>query len=173
MTFSPSTNHRKPVVGVMGGSKATARGCQIAYDLGRLIAGKGWILLNGGRNVGVIAASSKGARDAGGMVVGILPESHKSKASPDLDLAVVTGMGEVRNLINVLSSDVIIACRGGLGTLSEVVWALTYERRVILLDFPLNDSPFEKYIRNGQLTLVETPEEAVEQATAVVQGRTA
>ena len=52
MTFSPSTNHRKPVVGVMGGSKATARGCQIAYDLGRLIAGKGWICSTAGATWG-------------------------------------------------------------------------------------------------------------------------
>ena len=64
--------------------------------------------------------SAAGASQAKGKVIGILPGPDASRASPDLDYAIVTGMGDARNLINVLSSAVIIACPGGAGTLSEV-----------------------------------------------------
>ena len=161
---------RKPVVGVMGGSEAKPKVYEMAKQLGSLIAKQGWILLNGGRNQGVMAASAAGAKEAGGTVIGILPDSTRTKASPDLDVAIVTGMGDARNVINVLSSDVVIACPGGLGTLSEVVLALKHDKRVILLGFDLGPD-FKKYRKRGQLTTAETPEEAVAQATGVIKGR--
>ena len=151
---------RKPVIGVMGGSKANRKVEAMARDLGRLIAERGWILLNGGRNCGVMAASAAGAQEAGGFVIGILPDTTRTKAAPDLDVAIVTGLGDGRNLLNVLSSDVVIACPGELGTLSEVVLALKHDKRVILLGFDLGPE-FTKFCKRGQLTTVETPEEAV------------
>ena len=154
---------RKPVVGVMGGSKAGKRVVHTARRLGALIAERGWILLNGGRNRGVMAASAAGAKEAGGTVIGILPDTTRAKVSPDLDIAVLTGMGDGRNLINVMSSDVVIACRGELGTLSEIVLALKHDKHVILLDFELGED-FEKFRRRGQLTSAATPEDAVTQA---------
>ena len=158
---------RRRVVGVMGGSKADERTCEAARELGRLIARRNWVLLNGGRNSGVMAASAAGAREAGGTVIGILPDSTGTKASPDLDVAVLTGMGDARNVINVLSSDVVIACRGELGTLSEVVLALKHDRRVILLGFELGED-FATYRRRGRLTTADTPQDAVDQAADVL-----
>lgn len=154
---------RKPVIGVMGGSKARAAVEAMARQLGRLIAERGWILLNGGRDCGVMAASAAGAKEAGGLVIGILPDTTRTKAAPDLDVAILTGMGDGRNLLNVLSSDVVIACPGALGTLSEVVLALKHDKRVILLGFDLGPE-FAKFRKRGQLTTVETPEEAVAEA---------
>ena len=151
---------RKPIIGVMGGSKANRKVEAMARDLGRLIAERGWILLNGGRNCGVMAASAAGAREAGGFVLGILPDTTRTKAAPDLDVAILTGLGDGRNLLNVLSSDVVVACPGALGTLSEVVLALKHDKRVILLGFDLGPE-FTKFCKRGQLTTVETPEEAV------------
>ena len=151
---------RKPVVGVMGGSKVTGKVEAMARDLGRLIAGRGWILLNGGRNCGVMSASAAGAKEAGGFVIGILPDTTRTKAAPDLDVAILTGLGDGRNLLNVLSSDVVVACPGALGTLSEVVLALKHDKRVILLGFDLGPG-FAKFCKRGQLTTGETPEEAV------------
>ena len=87
---------RKPVIGVMGGSKATESVAQTAHRLGALIAEQGWILLNGGRNTGVMAASAAGAKEAGGTVIGILPDTTRAKASADLDIAVVAGIGSRR-----------------------------------------------------------------------------
>lgn len=154
---------RKPVIGVMGGSKANTAVEAMARQLGGLIAERGWILLNGGRDCGVMAASAAGAKEAGGFVVGILPDTTRTKAIPVLDVAILTGMGDARNLLNVLSSDVVIACPGALGTLSEVVLALKHDKRVILLGFDLG-SEFDKFRKRGQLTAVETPEQAVAEA---------
>jgi len=159
---------RKPVAGVMGGSKATPEVAEMAERLGSLIAEKGWILLNGGRDCGVMAASARGARKAGGTVIGILPDKTAAKAAPDLDMVVLTGMGDARNVINVLSSDVVIACPGALGTMSEVVLALKNDKHVILLGY--NDVPpdLARFHKRGQLMLADDPEEAVTRAAAVL-----
>jgi len=156
----------------MGGSKANAGVQATARRLGELIAGKGWILLNGGRNAGVMAASAQGAKEAGGLVIGILPDATDHSASPHLDVAICTDMGDARNVINVLSSDVVIACPGRMGTLSEVTLALNNGKRVILLGFELCDPPFRKYIGMGQLTTAVTPEDAVNQVADALKGRT-
>ncbi len=158
---------RKPVVGVMGGSKASEAVYAMAQELGRLIAQRGWVLLNGGRNQGVMAASAKGAREAGGLVVGVLPDKSDKRASPDLDVAIMTGLGDGRNLINVLSSDVVIACPGALGTLSEITYALKHEKTVILLARE-PEPTIERYARRGQVLVANDPAEAVARVAAVL-----
>ena len=158
---------RRPVIGVMGGSKVSDRAGKAAYELGGLIARRGWVLLNGGRNTGVMAASANGARQAGGTVIGVLPDTTAAKASPDLDYVILTGMGDGRNVINVLSSDVVIACTGGLGTLCEVMLALKHDKSVILLG--LDPGPeLDRYRKTGQLRDAATPADAVEQAQALL-----
>lgn len=159
---------RRPVVGVMGGSKATVSASEMAERLGALIAGRGWVLLNGGRDRGVMAASARGAKQAGGTVIGILPDKTAAKASPDLDIAVLTGLGDARNVINVLSSDVVIACPGGPGTLSEIALALKSDKRIILLGFDIVAPGMERHLKRGRLTHADTPEDAVEQAAAAL-----
>ena len=158
---------RKPVVGVMGGSKASESVYAMARELGRLIAQRGWVLLNGGRNQGVMAASAKGAREAGGLVVGVLPDKNGKRASPDLDIAIMTGLGDGRNLINVLSSDVVIACPGALGTLSEIIYALKHGKTVILLARE-SEPLLERYARRGRVLVAEDPAEAVARAAVVL-----
>lgn len=123
----------QPIVGVMGGAQTTPIAAQLAYDLGQHIAQAGWILLTGGRAVGVMDAASQGAKAAGGLTIGILPGTDYGGVSAAVDIAIVTGMGDARNVINVLSSQVIIACGGGAGTLSEIALALKAGKPVILL----------------------------------------
>lgn len=124
----------KTLIGVMGpGESATPELCQIAYDLGYQIAQQGWGLLTGGRNTGVMAAASRGAKAADGLTVGILPDGDQHHCADAVDLAIVTGLGSARNNINVLSSQVVIACGIGAGTASEVALALKAKRPVILL----------------------------------------
>ena len=156
---------RKPVIGVMGGADVDARVADMAERLGTLIAQRGWVLLNGGRNAGVMAASARGAAAAGGTVIGILPGMNREGSSPDLDFAIVTGLGDGRNLVNVLSSDVVIACPGSAGTLSEVALALKNGKRVISLGFDPGPS-VDSYRRSGSLTSAGSPEDAIEQAAA-------
>ena len=114
----------RPIVGVMGGADASPETLALAEALGAAIGAAGWILLNGGRDAGVMAASARGAARAGGLVVGVLPGRDRRGASPDLTVALVTGLGDARNAVNVLSSDVVVALPGGPGTLSEIALAL-------------------------------------------------
>lgn len=125
---------RKPVIGVMGGGEPAADAERLAEQLGRAVAGEDWVLLNGGRDAGVMAASTRGAREAGGLVVGIHP-GRPGDAAADVDVAVFTGMGDARNAINVLSSDVVVALPGGAGTLSEAALVAKAGRPLILLGF--------------------------------------
>ncbi len=150
------------VVGVMGGGEgAPEHAVRDAYRLGELIAAQGWVLLNGGRNTGVMDASAAGARSRGGLVVGILPDRDTRRASEHLDICIVTGMGDARNVVNVLSSDVVIACAGGEGTISEIALALKNGRTVIVLNFEVG-SLFADAQRRGLLLNASTPEEAIE-----------
>lgn len=115
------------------GHQATATDINNAYQLGKLIAQQGWVLLSGGRNVGVMDAASRGAKSVGGLTVGILPHNSLEGVSEAIDIPILTDMGQARNNINVLSSDVVIACGMGLGTASEVALALKNDKPVIIL----------------------------------------
>lgn len=115
------------------GDGATQKEMNDAYKLGKLIAKQNWVLLTGGRNVGVMDAASKGAHEAGGLVVGVLPSEDRNEMSEFVDIPICTGMGSARNNINVLSSDVIVALGSGAGTTSEIMLALKADKPLILL----------------------------------------
>jgi uncharacterized protein (TIGR00725 family) len=151
---------RRVIVGVVGGAAADEATSAAAYLLGGLIAREGWILLNGGRATGVMDASARGARDGGGFSIGILYDEDPDQASSALDIVIPTGMGSGRNIINVLASDVVIACRGTGGTLSEIALALRIGRPVILLDFDPGET-FLKLGGPGTWRHAATPAEAV------------
>jgi uncharacterized protein (TIGR00725 family) len=157
----------KIIIGVMGGGDgASERAVRDAYRLGELIAEQGWALLSGGRNVGVMDASAAGARSKGGLTIGILPGKDTSRASAHLDICILTGLGDARNVVNVLSSDVLIACAGRGGTISEIALALKNGRPVIVLNFDVGDL-FASY--GERLRRASTPEEAVEMARQALE----
>ncbi|MUG96947.1 cytochrome [Scytonema sp. UIC 10036] len=104
-----------------------------AHELGKRIAREGWVLLTGGRNVGVMEAASQGAKFANGLTIGILPGKTDEGISEAVDIAIFTDLGNARNNINVLSSDVVIACGMSAGTASEIALALKASKKVILL----------------------------------------
>jgi hypothetical protein len=157
----------RTVVGVMGsGGDPGPEVAAAAERLGELIADRGWVLLNGGRACGVMDASARGASRAGGLVIGVLPDGDGHGASRHLDIAIRTGIGDARNLVNVLSSDVVIAMTGGAGTLSEVAFALKAGRTVICLGF--DPGPSVAGHEGVSLLYASTPEEAVLLAEAHV-----
>ncbi|AGL00020.1 TIGR00725 family protein [Desulfoscipio gibsoniae] len=157
------------IVGVMGGGEsATVEHCQMAYRLGELIAQKGWVLLNGGRPAGVMEASARGAKENGGLTIGILPDRDSRSSSGYIDIVIVTGMGDGRNYINVLSSHVILALPGQAGTISEIALALKNRKKVILLDFGA-DNLFNAYHQSGLLHSANTPEEVIEVINSIMQ----
>ena len=151
----------KTIIGVMGGSVVDYDTLQAAQEVGRLIAEEGWVLLNGGRDSGVMHASAAGAQEAGGLVVGVLPDEGSMLVAPGVDIPIYTGMGDARNVINVLSSRVVIAMHGGAGTVSEVAHALKHGRTVVAIAFDMCPV-FRTYEETGSLVNVDTPSEAIE-----------
>lgn len=151
------------MIGVMGpGTGALECDRQNAYQLGQHIAQSGWVLLTGGRNTGVMDAASQGAKAAQGLIVGILPTADDGAISDAVDIAIITGMGSARNNINVLSSDVVIACGMGAGTASEVALALKANKSVILLTNHPESQSFFKSLSDDNIFFARSPEAAIQ-----------
>jgi uncharacterized protein (TIGR00725 family) len=125
----------KTIVGIMGpGENATPDDNELAFELGKAIAEKGWLVLTGGRSFGVMDAAMKGAHEANGLTIGVLPNDNGVNASDHADIKILTGMGSARNMINVLSSHIIVVIGMAAGTASEVALALKTNKKVILLN---------------------------------------
>lgn len=149
----------------MGAGEPTGAALEAAGRLGRLAAEAGWVVLTGGRPAGVMEAACAGAKSVpGSLTVGILPSGPDGPVSAAVDIAVFTGVGEARNAINVLSSDVVVACGvEGAGTASEVALALKLARPTVLLTPSPEAATFFRSIRGGgRLYEAATPEAAVE-----------
>jgi uncharacterized protein (TIGR00725 family) len=121
-----------PYVAVVGSGEATGELYEQARTVGRLVAERGGVVVCGGLG-GVMEAVARGATEAGGVALGILPEKDRGRANIYLTYSVVTGMGHARNLAVALSGDVVVAVGGGYGTLSEIGLALKAGRPVIVL----------------------------------------
>ena len=120
-------------IGVIGGAECDEQTARIAEEVGRLVAREGAVLVCGGMR-GVMEAACRGAKEAGGTTIGILPGADRSQGNDYLDVAVATGFGEARNLAILKTADAIIALPGSHGTLSEIGFALRMGKRVIGLD---------------------------------------
>lgn len=120
---------KRPRIGLIGGSKAGKKFLEIAEDVGRRVAERGGILVCGGM-AGVMEAACRGAKEAGGLTVGIIPGARRADANAFVDVAIATGMGYTRNALVVMNSDVLIAVDGEYGTLSEIAYALIQEKKV-------------------------------------------
>jgi hypothetical protein len=145
----------------MGGGEIVNHGdYEDARCLGGLIAKEGWILLNGGRASGIMEASARGAKENGGLTIGILPGNDPAWASEYIDIPILTGIGFARNYINVLTSEVVVALPGRTGTISEIALALNIGKKVISLNFELG-TLFRKYEEAKQLIYAKQPEEVI------------
>ena len=123
-------NPPPPYVAVVGPGDADAAAEHDAEVVGRELATAGAIVVCGGLG-GVMAAACRGAREAGGTTVGLLPGSDRAAANEWVSVAVPTGMGELRNGLVVRAADAVVAVRGGYGTLSEIALALKLGRPVV------------------------------------------
>ncbi len=112
------------LIGVIGASSCDAATAAMAYDVGKGIAEAGYALICGGMG-GVMEAACRGASEAGGLTIGILPGDAVASANRYVDFPIATGLGIARNVIIVRSSRVLVAVRGGPGTLSEIAYALS------------------------------------------------
>jgi uncharacterized protein (TIGR00725 family) len=102
----------------------------LACEIGRGLAEAGFTLVTGGEG-GAMEAASRGAHEAGGTVVGVLPGTDRSHATSYADITIPTGMGHARNLAVVASGDVVVAVGGEWGTLSEIAFAGVIGRPVV------------------------------------------
>lgn len=117
-------------VAVIGGSDVEPEIAQLAREVGREVAQRGAVLLCGGLG-GVMAAAAQGAREAGGVSLGILPDPDRRRGNPHLTYALATNLGHARNLVIVHSADALIAVDGGYGTVSEAAIALKLGKPVV------------------------------------------
>jgi hypothetical protein len=121
-----------PYIAVVGAAEAGDDLTSAAYDVGRGLALAGAILVTGGRT-GVMEAAARGALEAGGMTVAILPDADRRSANAYSTIVIPTDMGEARNVLIVRSADALIAIGGGFGTLSEIAFALKTGKPVVSL----------------------------------------
>jgi uncharacterized protein (TIGR00725 family) len=121
---------RRKIIGIIGAGSCDEKISRIAEEMGRRVAESGAALVCGGLG-GVMEAASKGAKESGGLTIGILPGFNKDEANPYIDIPIVTGLSHARNVIVVRSADVVIAISGGYGTLSEIALALKMGKPVI------------------------------------------
>jgi len=113
----------RPYIGVAAASQPSAEVAALAHELGRHLARLGAVIVCGG-GYGAMAAVCAGAREEGGLTVGLLPGNDRAEGSPGLTVALTTGLGEGRNVLLVRASDALVAVGGGFGTLSEIALAL-------------------------------------------------
>ncbi len=119
------------VLAVLGASQPTAVEYETAREVGALAARWGWAVLTGG-GAGVMEAASRGAAEAGGLTIGVLPGTEPAEDYPNrwVAIRIYTGLGSARNVINALSGDLVLAIGGRAGTLSEVAHAVKAGREV-------------------------------------------
>src|SRR3954469_4249177 len=152
----------RPYVAVIGAGKASAEEEKDAESIGRALAQAGAVLVCGGLG-GVMEAACRGAEGAGGDTLGILPGADRAAANEHVDIAVATGMGEMRNALVVRSADALIAVGGEFGTLSEIALALKAGKPVVALgswELERRDEPVRAIVR------ASSPEDAVTRALA-------
>jgi uncharacterized protein (TIGR00725 family) len=141
---------------------------QLAYRVGRAVARRGAILVTGGLR-GVMEAASRGAKEEGGVVVGIIPQEDKVYANPYCDIVIPTGIGYTRDFITAYSADAVIIVGGGAGTAIEAFVAYFKAKPIVALvgSGGIADRIAGSYIDDRHLVKVigeEDPEKAVEVA---------
>jgi uncharacterized protein (TIGR00725 family) len=124
---------KKIRIGVIGGSRPQKKFLHSALEIGKFIAGRGAILVCGGLG-GVMEEAARGAKQAGGLTIGILPGNNPADANPYIDIPIATGLGYTRNSLVAMNADVLIAIDGEFGTLSEIAYGQIYGKKVIGLE---------------------------------------
>jgi len=148
-------------VSVIGGSTVTDEQYQQAREVGRNLAERGHDVVCGGLS-GVMEAVCRGASEADGHTIGILPGERRAAANDYVETAIATGLGNARNVLVVMNGAAVIAVDGGPGTLSELGHALDMDRPVAGLGTHRLDG-------GDAIEHVDTPAEAVEYVESAVQ----
>jgi uncharacterized protein (TIGR00725 family) len=150
-------------VAVIGpGEDAAAADVDAAREAGMLAADRGWIVLTGGRNAGVMAAAAEGARARGGAAIGILSGSDRSDAASALTAAIASGLGESRNAVLATAADAVIVCGMNAGTMSELALAARARKPAVLVNPHPSAAALLELLGNAPIAVVVSPAAAVE-----------
>ena len=158
------------MISVIGGEAAGPEALEVAEEVGREIARRGATLVCGGRG-GVMEAACRGAREAGGHTIGIMPGRNHEESPPNayVEFPVFTGMGFTRNAIVVLSGDAVIAIDGSYGTLSELAFALIHDAPIVGID--TWDFNYHGFAGQERIVRLTDPAEAVAKAIELAKAR--
>jgi hypothetical protein len=156
---------RRLIVAVIGDGQCDAATAAEAEAVGRALAEAGAAIVCGGLG-GVMEAACRGAKSAGGTTIGILPGLDRRAANPYVDIAIVTGMDQARNLVVVRTGQAVVAVRGGYGTLSEIAHALKAGIPVVGLGTWELGKPGDRF---DAIHRAGTPEDAARLAVALAQ----
>lgn len=147
-----------------------AEAMDAAESVGKLIAEAGAVLITGGMT-GVMEAASKGAKEAGGLVVGVLPGRDRRSANVHVDIAMPTGLGTARNIIDARAADAVIMIGGGVGTLNELTIAYAAAKPIVIvrgtggwaerIEGVLYDGHYLDDRHTVAIDFADTPDEAV------------
>ena len=121
---------QKIIISVIGGHNINIKVGQISNKIGKIVAKMDCVLVCGGLS-GVMESVCKGAKEAGGITIGLLPGKEKTDANPYVDIALPTTIGFARNAMVACCADIIVALPGSHGTNSEICYGLVYGRPVI------------------------------------------
>jgi uncharacterized protein (TIGR00725 family) len=165
---------RKFQIGVIGynDDRCTEVAKEIAYDVGKEIAISGSVLLCGGLG-GVMEAACRGAKEANGTTVGIIPQDNFSFANQFCDIVICTGIGFARDFIVATSSDAIIAIGGGIGTLIEMSVGYMIKKKVVAVSPSggVSDIYAGKYLDERKRVLIESAPDAKAAVQAILNNR--
>ena len=151
--------NRKPVIAIIGAGKCSKKLRDMAAVVGAYVAEHGGVVVCGGMG-GIMEGAARGAREAGGTTIGILPTDDRNDANEFIDFAIPTGFGEARNIMVVRAADAVVAFPGKYGTLTEMAFALNAHKPVISVNaWKLGD----------EIRQVETPEEAARLAMELAE----
>ena len=155
------TPNRKPVIAVVGANKCSKKLRDQAAEVGRFVAEKGGVIVCGGLG-GIMEGAARGAKEGGGVTIGILPTDRAEDANDYIDYAIPSGLGEARNLLVIRTADAVIAFPGKYGTLTEMAFALQAGKPLISVNaWKLGDG----------ITQAETPLEAAKLAMEMAGGK--
>ncbi len=152
---------RNPVIAIIGAGKCSKKLRDMAAEAGKYVAENGGIVVCGGLG-GIMEGAARGAKEAGGVTIGILPGEIKDEANEFIDYVIPSGFGEARNILVVRAADAVIAFPGKYGTLSEMALALQAGTPLVAVN---------AWKLGEDITQVDTPLEAAKMAMDMAGGK--
>ena len=152
----------KKIIGIMGPTDAKEQDLINAYQIGKYCAENDYVTLTGGLKYGIMNEALKGAKDHNGQTIGIMPTDDRSKFSEYVDIPIITTMKAGRNYIEILTSDIIVACGISAGTSSEISLAIKPGKKIVLVGLQEEDNNFYKRLAPNQVYIAKDYMQAIE-----------